>query len=927
MTATSLDLSASASDEPKTTANTPDRDNHGGFSLVVAMYNIGRYLDDFFRSLEQQNYGFEKLDVVLVNDGSTDDTGSIADAWAERHSNVTVLHKENGGQASARNLGLSAVRHEWVCFVDPDDMLDADYFAESHKFMVSKDHREAVLYATNPIFFEETTGEVRDGHPLRGRFTGGNRVVDLRGYPNSIQMQATTAFFRVSVLREHEIYFGEQIRPKFEDAHFVSNYLLRSELPLIGIVSSSKYLYRRRSDGTSTLQTSHGNPGSYTDVPRYGLLDILRRANELKGTVPQWLQNVVLYDVFWYLKSDQAIFSASAGLPDEVFDEYHSLLTEILGYIDEESVMAFDAMPIALWMRQALIWGYDSAPFVTDYAIVRPLDPLQNLVKLTYRYTGELPEEEIFVKGRRVQPRHAKIQHLNFLRRTVLKERTLWISAEGTAKLRLNGRLVRFVQNEPNRPDSTLHVSKLSAMREAMIRATPVRYRKRESTRKRYFLRWAKAQTNRTTRALTKENLLDVWTAWLLRSPAVKAKYGSAWVLMDRDNEANDSAEELYHWLRANRPKINAWYVLRRDAPDWDRLQKAGVKLVEYGSFQWKLLMLSADHYASSHIDNYVVKPLPQKYGSRQWRFTFLQHGIIKGDLSRWLNPKSVDLFITSTRDEYNSIAGDGSPYRFSSKEVRLTGLPRHDALLRKRQAVERPNLILIAPTWRSYLVGQTLTGSAAREHNDGFTESDYVRNYKALLHSPKLRAVAEEYDLTIAFMPHPNTQPYMDAFEVPEYVEIKRYGADDVQQVMAETAVMVTDYSSIAFNIAYLDSAVVYFQFDRDEYFGGGHTERPGYFSYEENGFGPVVENVESAVEATSYIAARGGPEQLYQDRIKATFPVRDGSNSLRVFNAMRDSAKPLSFKKAIKPFDSGLDKWLAPVSPSRPMPVEGTK
>ncbi|MEV7648831.1 CDP-glycerol glycerophosphotransferase family protein [Arthrobacter sp. NPDC089319] len=911
MTATSLDLSAAPDDAQETSATNPARGNHGGFSLVVAMYNIGRYLDDFFRSLEQQHYGFEKLDVVLVNDGSTDDTGTIADAWAALHKNVTVLHKENGGQASARNVGLAEVKHEWVCFVDPDDMLDADYFAESYKFMVSKHHREAALYATNPIFFEETTGEVRDGHPLRGRFTGGNRVVDLRGYPNSIQMQATTAFFRVSVLNRHEIRFGEQIRPKFEDAHFVSNYLLRAELPLIGIVSSSKYLYRRRSDGTSTLQTSHGNPGSYIDVPRFGLLDILRRAKELKGSVPQWLQNVVLYDVFWYLKSDRAIFSASAGLPDEVFEEYHSLLTEILGYIDEESVMAFDAMPIALWMRQALIWGYKTAPFVTDYAIVRPLDPHQNLVKLTYRYTGELPKEEIIVKGRRIQARHAKIQHLNFLRRTVLKERTLWISAEGTAKLLLNERLIRFVHNEPNRPDFTLHMSKLSAMRQSMIRAVPVRYRKKESTRKRYFLRWAKAQANRTTRALTKENVLDVWTAWLLRSPAVKAKYGSAWVLMDRDNEANDSAEELYHWLQANRPKINAWYVLRRDAPDWDRLEKAGVKLVEYGSFQWKLLMLSADHYASSHIDNYVVKPLPQKYGSRQWRFTFLQHGIIKGDLSRWLNPKSVDLFITSTKDEYNSIAGDGSPYRFSSKEVRLTGLPRHDSLLRKRKVVGRPNLILIAPTWRSYLVGQTLAGSAARERNDAFTGSDYVRNYKELLHSPEFRAVAEQHGLTIAFMPHPNTQPYMDSFEVPEYVEIKRYGVDDVQQVMAETAVMITDYSSIAFNIAYLDSAVIYFQFDRDEYFGGGHTERPGYFSYQDDGFGPVEATVEGVVRETSLIAAQGGPSEFYLDRIREAFPVRDGNNSLRVYNAMRESSKAVSFKKASQAFDPELHKW----------------
>jgi glycosyltransferase involved in cell wall biosynthesis/CDP-glycerol glycerophosphotransferase (TagB/SpsB family) len=886
---------------------------HGGFSLVVAMYNVSRFLEDFFTSLEKQSYGMDKLDIVLVNDGSTDDTGDVASAWAAQHDNVQVLHKENGGQASARNVGLKAASNEWVCFVDPDDMLDPEYFSESFVFMTETTGLEGALYATNPIYFEETTGQLRDGHPLRGRFRGGNRLVDLRGYPNSIQMQATTAFFRRSVLVRHGIEFGARIRPTFEDAHFVSHYLLHMERPVIGIVSTSHYLYRKRADGTSTLQTSHGDARKYTDVPRHGLLDILEKAVSIRGAAPQWLQNVVLYDVFWLLKSDRSIFSTSAGLPDEVFEEFHDLLGKILHYIDDQAIMSFDAMPIALWMRQALIWGYNDAQFVTDYAIVRPLDPVQGLVKLTYRFSGELPHEEIIVRGRPVQARHSKTQTLTFFRRTVLRERTLWISSAGTAKLLLNGVLVRLAFNEPSRPDTSLLPSKIAAMKDSIIRSVPLRYRRNESSQARYFLRWAKSQAGTTKRAIRLRNVKDIWTAWLLRSQKVREKYGSAWVLMDRDTEANDSAEELYHWLRANHPEINAWYVLRKDAPDWDRLKDSGVKLAAYGSFEWRLLMLSAEHYASSHIDKYVVQPISvRKYGPRQWRFTFLQHGIIKGDLSRWLNPKSLDLFITSTQAEYESIAGDDSPYRFGSKEVRLTGLPRHDALLRKREWVGKPLRILIAPTWRSYLVGETLTASAARERNEQFAESSYVQNYKELLHSSELKATAEANGLTITFMPHPNTQPYLDLFEVPPYVEIKQYGVHDVQEVMAETAIMVTDYSSIAFNIAYLDSAVVYFQFDRDEYFGGGHTERPGYFSYERDGFGPVADSVEATVHEVAAIADNGAPFEVYLERIEKTFPVRDGNNSRRVYEAMIESSRFLKFGEAAVAFEEqGLVRY----------------
>jgi len=883
------------------------------FSLVVAMYNVERYLHDFFQSLEAQKFAFANLDIVLVDDGSTDDTRETAERWASQHPNVVVLSRTNGGQASARNYGLKHAKNNWVCFADPDDMLDADYFSSVFDMMMQPRSADAAIYATKCVYYEEATGQIRDGHPLTGRFSGGNRTVDLRGFPNWIQMQATTAFFRREVLLRHGIEFGIKIRPKFEDAHFVSNYLLHVDAPIVGVVASAIYLYRRRADGTSTMQTSHGHPGSYTDVPRYGLLDILQQAVRVRNTVPRWLQNVILYDIFWYLKSDRAVFSASAALDEAVFVEYHGLIKQILKYIDEEAIMAFDAMPIAAWMRQALAWGYADEPQHTNYALVRPLDTVANLVKLTYRFTGDLPQEAIIIRGKHVQPRHSKIQHLDFLRRTALKERTLWVAAEGTIRLELNGQMVRLVFSEGNRPEFSLLPSKVGQMRLAHKNAVPLRFRREGTTRLEYFQRWAKLHKFKVKRTFKKENLEDILIAMMLRSPSVQKKYGNAWVLMDRDTQANDNAEHLYFWLKKNRPEINAWFVLRRSSADWARLEKRGARLVEYGSFEWKLLMLSAEQYASSHIDKYVVEPLNAKrYGGRRWRFTFLQHGVTKSDLSRWLNPKSLELFITATRPEYDSIVADGSPFRFSTKEVRLTGFPRHDTLLRKRRQVKKPNIILIAPTWRTYLVGKTSNDSATRAENSAFADSAYARHFKELLSSPQLREAAMQHDCEIVFMPHPNTQPYIEHFSLPEYVRVVNYGVDDIQKTIAETAVMVTDYSSVAFDAAYVNSGVVYFQFDFDEYYGGGHSERKGYFEYGRNGFGPVVNTTEEVVAAVSEICDNGGPLPVYAERIDATFPVRDGKNCRRVYNAILDTSKGLSFRQATRPFTPRIEKWM---------------
>ena len=77
------------------------------FSVVMAVYNVEPFLREAVDSLIAQNFGFEKIQLIMVDDGSTDGSGAICDEYAERYpKNVTVIHKENGGVASARNEGL-----------------------------------------------------------------------------------------------------------------------------------------------------------------------------------------------------------------------------------------------------------------------------------------------------------------------------------------------------------------------------------------------------------------------------------------------------------------------------------------------------------------------------------------------------------------------------------------------------------------------------------------------------------------------------------------------------------------------------------------------------------------------------------------------------------------------------------------------------
>ena len=101
------------------------------YSIVSAVYNVEAYLDDFLKSILNQTIAIDNLSLILVDDGSTDNSANIIEHWKSNYPKlITYVRKENGGQASARNVGLEYVKTDWVTFIDPDDFVSQNYFEE-----------------------------------------------------------------------------------------------------------------------------------------------------------------------------------------------------------------------------------------------------------------------------------------------------------------------------------------------------------------------------------------------------------------------------------------------------------------------------------------------------------------------------------------------------------------------------------------------------------------------------------------------------------------------------------------------------------------------------------------------------------------------------------------------------------------------------
>lgn len=865
------------------------------FSIISAVYNVARFLPDFLTSLEEQDIGMDELDIILVDDGSTDESRAVCEAFAARWpQSVRVLTKENGGQGSARNLGLGVARGEWVAFADPDDYLHTDYFTEVDHFLRrSEESLPVVMASTSIVVFDEETGEHRDNHPLQRKFRYGNRVADLEVEPDCLQMSAATAIFRRAEIERHQLRFDDRVRPNFEDGHFISRYLLRTEHPRVGLVASAKYVYRRRADGTSTLDTTRAHPGRYTDVPKFGMLPVLELAQELHGAVPEWLQNVALYNLFWNLKADSAIKSQTGSLSAEVQTQYHALVAEIRRHLSAESIGRFAIIPVPADMRFALANGYGEESVHESSASITGEDIPRGLVRLEYLFTGERPHEDIRVDSAVVDPVHTKDWALVFFGRTLAVRRILWVPLGSRTALSLNGERIPFGRRET--ADQVLlerHVAIGRSLRAVNDRAEPLRH-PTESLASRALKRY-RAFRGRNSKQQIALRLETTTLSLGLHARRTRRRYANAWVFMDRIDFANDNAEHLYRFVKEARPELNSWFVLDRSSPDWARLRRESFRLVAYGSRQWKLLLLSAVQVASSHADLFVTAP-PElaKFGPPRWRFTYLRHGVMANDQSRWLNSKNPDLLISASPTEYRAMVDDRTPYRYTTKEVRLTGFPRHDALLRKR--AETPaqdrNLILIMPTWRSEL--KVRVNESEQQRQDRFGQTRFAKEFEALVASAELRRAAREHGLTVGFMPHPNLISFLPQFDIPDDVRVFTFERDDVQTLVARAAAVITDYSSLAFEAARINVPVAYYQFD-NEIFSGFHAYRRGSYDYVRDGFGPVFSNRGDLEDWARAAVPNWGPAEPYLARMREAFAFDDEGSCRRVIDSMMALNQP---------------------------------
>lgn len=352
------------------------------------------------------------------------------------------------------------------------------------------------------------------------------------------------------------------------------------------------------------------------------------------------------------------------------------------------------------------------------------------------------------------------------------------------------------------------------------------------------------------------------------------------WLICENGTSARDNGYHFFKYMCENHKEIECYYVIDTKSKDYEKIKKYN-NIISYKSLKHWIYYLSAEYNISNHKNGNPNPPLFYVLHVSLGLFNnrvFLQHGITKDD-AKWLyyNVTKFRYFVCGAKREYEFIK---KTFGYPSENVIYTGFPRFDNLDNKSVNEKQ---ILIMPTWRNWLGRET--NSLGKQQD--FTTTDFYKNWNELLSNERFRKYINENEYNVKFYPHINMQKYINCFR-NDFNKLEILSSDDIdiQDLLKESAILITDYSSVYMDFAYMRKPVLYYQFDYKEYREKQYQD--GYFDYIKDGFGPVAYNVDKLIDLLVDIL-ENGLNQEYYNRMNSFFEIKDESNSERIYKILK--------------------------------------
>lgn len=868
------------------------------FSVIIPIYNVEEYLEETIESVINQSIGFEEnVQLILVNDGSPDNSEEICLKYSKMYpNNIKYIKQENGGVSSARNNGLKYAEGEFINFLDSDDKWSSATFECVYNRYIENPNIK--LYSCKMVFFDGRRGD----HILNYKYKN-NKIINILDQYKNPQLSSCSIFIHSDLIKNHK--YEEKIKFS-EDNRFINEIILENKYYMV--LSKPIYYYRRRSDESSAIQTQTTNESYYNVTPKEVYQYLFDYSKKIYGRVIPYIQYLVLYDLNYRIVVDEN--------NQLINEDYIYIFTNLLKQMDDFVIMNNKNLDLAKKIfLMSIKHGKDYIKRVDYYhgglqfegnnysrknlgfLIIDNISFNNNNMILYGKLDTKFIDKKEFKVLKNKEEQNVEFYKLannsdepTFNHESLHKYIGIKISIPIDSDFNLSfhfkdlkviprfKRTSTFNENMPysyHCYNGKVIYYKIDMLICENINKSKIRFFEKKNIK--FLLKYKKKKV-----ALIRMYMY-------LARPLKRKKI---MLISDRINKADDNGEHFFKYMTKKHKEIKSYFVLSKNSPDYVRLRKIG-KVIDPNSKKYKLLFQISDYIVSAHAENYIFAPLgnSSKFVHDQYyfKYIFLQHGITKDNLSPWINinTKKMDMFVTAAIPEYQSILK--YDYGFDESIVKLTGFPRFDNLLDRQKNTKVKKQILLSFTWRNSLTSKIDKTTGERLYNEYFKDSEYFKNIDRIMNDERLIEELKKHNYIIKMVPHPNVLCQLEDFTENEYIKIEK-DLVDYQKEFCENALLITDYSSIFFDFAYLSKPVIYYQYDREEFYKTQIYSK-GYFEYESDGFGPVCETYEKLIdEIIKAIENDCKLENKYQKRINSFYTYRDKNNCERVYNEIKN-------------------------------------
>lgn len=362
------------------------------------------------------------------------------------------------------------------------------------------------------------------------------------------------------------------------------------------------------------------------------------------------------------------------------------------------------------------------------------------------------------------------------------------------------------------------------------------------------------------------------------------------WMYIDKIYKGGDSSEYLYKYASAKNSKdIKHYYLVDKKSTDYKRLKKEGYKPLVRDSLKHRLIFLYADMMVISNSTVYAFNGYTLTNSSyirdlTHFHVCCVQHGMSVQKIAIAQNRlrDNTRLYFCASKYEIENLSRPVYDY-VGYDALKLTGVPRYDGL--KDRAKKQ---IMISPTWRMQAAMPVRTSeSEQRDYNPLFKESEYFKVFNALINDKRLIDAAEKYGYRIKYVLHPIVSSQVDDFDKNDFVDIvPAVGDMSYEDMFCESSLMVTDFSGIQFDFAYMRKPLVYLH----------HKDIPqhyeeGTFHYDTMAFGEICHDNDELIDTLiEYMQNDCKMKPEYVERADDFFYYRDHNNCERIYKEMID-------------------------------------